>query len=71
MVGNSHVHDFLPSGKTKKGIEYVREGGLRKEKRLIRSETESVKRTEPKLDQDRSDPFCGTDGLCLVRSFDI
>ena len=38
---------------------------------MIRSKTESVKRTRPKLDRDRSGPFCGTDNLGLVRSSNI
>ena len=62
---------FLPGGKTEKGIEYVREWGSRREKRLIRSKTESVKRIGPKLNWDQSGPFWGTDSLGSVRSFDI
>ena len=37
----------------------------------LQSKTEGLKRTGPKLDRDRSDAFCGTDGLGLVRSTDL
>ena len=48
----------------------MREQGLRREKMLL-SKTEALIRTGPKLDGDRSGPFCGTDSLGLVRSSDI
>ena len=44
---------------------------MRREKRLIRSKTEGLKRAGPKLDRDRSGPFGGTDGLVSVRLIDI
>ena len=37
----------------------------------LRSKTEGLKQTGRKLDRDRSSPFCGTDGLGLVRSTDL
>ena len=40
----------------------------RREKILIRSKTEAVIRTGPKLDRDRSGPFFKTVGLGSVRS---
>ena len=37
----------------------------------LRSKTKGLKRTGPKLDGDRFDPFCGTNGLSSVWSTDL
>ena len=37
----------------------------------LRSKAKGQKRTGPKLDRDRSGPFCGTDGLSSVRSTNL
>ena len=43
----------------------------RREKSLIQSKTKALIRTGPKLDRDRSGPFCGTDGLGSVWCSDL